>query len=159
MYPKSCCASSYRFRDIQFLFIFYLKKIGQGQEEYFIKKRHHSMSNVKVYKYRPILLLQILQFWRYQHFKNKQFKFATLKNRSSSRSNFLNYTIRWKISKSINVTHTFLRQLLTFQRYKNSTFVTSKKQVKVTECNFRNYTIRWQMSKSTNVIFYMFDFR
>ena len=30
--------------------------------------------------------------------------------------------------------------------------LTSRKQVKVTECNYRDYTFRWQMSKFTHVI-------
>ena len=44
--------------------------------------------------------------------------------------------------------HTFLRQLIQFQRYKFLCF-TFKKQVKVTEYKFRNDAIRCQMSKST----------
>ena len=40
--------------------------------------------------------------------------------------NFRNYIIRWKMLKSTNVSHTFLRQLLPFQRYKNFKFFTFK---------------------------------
>ena len=54
------------------------------------------------------------------------------------------------MSKSTNVTRTFLHQLLLFQRYKNFKFCTFKKQANVTECKFLNYIIRWQMSKPTN---------
>ena len=55
--------------------------------------------------------------------------------------------VEYAMLKSLNVSNTFLRFLLPFQRYKNLKIVDLRKISNVTEYNFRSHAIRWQMLK------------
>ena len=82
----------------------------------------------------------------------KHFKMLTFKKQVKvmENNNFSNDTIPWQMLQSTKNFHTFLRQLLPFQRYKEIIF-DFQEEVKVMKCNFRNYIIQQHISKSSNV--------
>ena len=54
MSPTNFCATSYHFKYIKIKNI-WLQKVGQGHRAQF-SQLHHSMANIKIYKYLPQIL-------------------------------------------------------------------------------------------------------
>ena len=93
-----------------------------------------------------LFLRQLLSFQECNNFKILNFKqcFKVMEY------NFGSDTIRWQVSKSTTVSHTFCASSYLFRDIKLKK-LTFKTQVKFTVYNFRYYTVRWQILKSTNV--------
>ena len=106
------CASSYRFRDIKILI--FLPSQSSSSSWRVILSINLSMAYVKIYKCLPHILHMFLSFQRYKHFILFTFK----KQVKVTECNFRNYTIRWQMSKSTDVFHTFCASSYRF-RYIN----------------------------------------
>ena len=113
MSSRYFCVSSYRLRDIKMLHL-YLQKVGHGHRVQF-SQLHHSMANVKIFKC-PCTHFYASSY-RFRYMKIF-YLFTSTKQVKVKEYNFRNYTIRQQMSKSTNVSHTFLLQLLQFQIYK-----------------------------------------
>ena len=100
--------------DILTLYIFYLQKVVQRHRVQF-SQLHHSMTNVKIYEYPPRIFRIVLTISEIQ----KYLSFGLQKVGQSYGVHFCYYIIQWQMLKYLNVSETFLRQLLLFQRYQN----------------------------------------
>ena len=107
------------------------KKVGQGRRVQF-SQLHHLMANVKIYK--------CLRHYCASSYRFRDVTIIILNTKKQVKvmeCKFRNYTIRWQKSKSTHVSHTFLRQLLLFQRYNNFNFLNNlRSRPKLQTANF-----------------------
>ena len=85
--------------------------------------QHQSMANVNIYRCLPHVFCACS--YRFNYIQNLNFSPPKSKAKVTE-FKFCNYTIRSQMSLSTNVSHAFLRQLLSIQKYKFSIFYLRK---------------------------------